>query len=299
MIRGKPYSGRLNVLLLFGDDMNRFEKELIIGYRDNEIGKIVEYEIRKTELIICVDPNGSDEERGFLNYPINEFIEFAIEAETGRALIHLKKDYEERNDYSWHQWIFARILKCYLLALNISETDCPYKNIFIEYFTEIVEKSISLYEAIFGPHFYNLKTVKEKLKLAPKKIESGFKVKSEFFLNISKFTDGLITDGFIEQKDSKYFKEFLKGSIPSAKIDWKKELRFLTYLINQLISEEFSGKPKYLLSPPKQQWKNLDKIFTFKHSSLPPKFNNKFNKLGEKSQKKINSLLLLLATQAN
>ena len=223
MIKGSQFPDRLDTLLLFEDNRTLFEKELITGFRDNYIKEIVEYEHDQREIKVYLYPYGDDIDRepGCSFYQKDDLIEIAIEEETRRALIHLQKNYKERNDYSWHQWIFARILKCYLAALKVSENDYPYKNLFIECFADVVKKSISLYEGIFGTQFNNLKVVKVELQSIQTQNTTGFQLKPEIYKNINHFTNGLIVSGFIDEADSEKFKKFLKGKKPTEKIDWE------------------------------------------------------------------------------
>lgn len=298
MIKGKLFPDRLGVLLLFGDDINRFEKKLIIGFRDNEIKQVVEYNSLQTEITVNLYPDGSEddnnEEPVNTTYLKNELIEIAIETETNRALQHLQINYFEVNDYSWHQWIFARILKCYLSAQKVSEDDYPYKNFFLECFTDIVRKNIFLYEGIFGNQF-NLKDVNKILSNIPPENKTGYQLKPVIlFNNASRFIDGLVSYGFIDSKDVKNFKTFLNGKKPAEKIDWKKDLRFFVFLIIKLVGRDSHKNPIYLTVRPSKHWVQLYSMFSFEKEELPEKFNVRFNKLGKKPQQKITNLLEIL-----
>lgn len=293
MIKGTLFPDRLNVLLLFGDNTNLFEEKLITGFIDNDIIQVDENSYLKEKIAVYTKPYGGEDkndiEPGCLYYLKNEFIEFAIEVETGRSLSHLRKNYYEIEDYSRHQWIFARILKCYLSAFSVNKIDYPYTSVFIECFSDIAKESILLYEGVFGNQF-NLKDVKVKLSSDLLINRTGYKLKSLIYnTKINLFINQLISNNFIDSKDREKFKRFLQGEIIAEKIDWKRELRYLVYFIKKLNEKKFKN-PTYLLSPPGQKWKCLYSIFSYLHSDLPDKFDITYSKLGKKYQKEIDSL---------
>lgn len=307
MITGEKVKNRLNVLLLFGDDMPRFEKELILGFHDTYFnGKTYDFYNESIE-VTYEEPLVDGEHNTVVSrekYPKNKLIEYAIEVETYRALNYLVEDYYKIQDYSQHQWTFARIIKCYISDSAININDYPYKNVFIEYLTLIVKESIRLYEGIFWKQF-NLAIVMKKLSDTNSNA-TGYKLKPRIYAaKVKLFTDRLINEGYIDPKDGDKLKQFLQGEFPKERIEWIPKLHLFVYFIKKL-TEKKKDIPTndkkvdpgiYLISVPKQKWKNLYSIFNHNHSILPEKVDENFNKLGRKLQKKIDSIFEILTPE--
>jgi hypothetical protein len=140
MIKGISISkNSLKVLLLFGDDPFLFEKEIITGFSDGIILGDT-YNFSKEEVNVYVSESvGEDENITTIEttkYPKNNLIEYAIDVETYRSLDNLLENYYKVEDYSKHQWIFARILKCYLNAFKINIVVFPYRDYFIRLYID-------------------------------------------------------------------------------------------------------------------------------------------------------------------
>lgn len=279
----------LKTLLYFGDDPLLFEKEIITEFDDGIIsGKTYNFSKQEVQVKVeeHIDEDVTDTRIETISYSKNDLIEYAIDIATYRAIEFLQKNYYQVDDYGKHQWIFARIQKCYLSAFEVTNDDYPYRDHFIKSFTEIVRKSHLLYSKIFVNQF-NLTDVEKKLNSFPKPNMTGFKLKLDIYYTKTKpFTERLIDHGFIDSKDCEKFKQFLQGEIPAGIIDWKKTLGYLVYFINKLIEENDKG-PVYVLSIPGQQWKYLKRIFSYKLKDLPENFPENYSKLGKKQQKEI------------
>ena len=296
---------KLKALLLFGDNPSLFEKEIIRGFHDDYIDGDT-YNFYREEVEVLTQESIGDGEYNTLKaitaYPKNELIEYAIDVETYRSIAFLESNYNKNYDYSHHQWLFARILKCYLSSFNVGIIDYPYRDYYIEYFSEIVKKSLLLYRGIFDNQL-NIREVNIRLKSQLQNNKTGYKLKQFIYkTKIRRFTECLVSKGYINSKDCDRFKQFLLGEYPQVeeypheKIEWLKELRYLVYFITKL-NEKIEKKDKmgkYLLSPPGHKWKNLSAIFQHNQSSLPEKFYETYSKLGRKGQTEVNSIIDLL-----
>lgn len=290
MIKGTPRKARsLNALLCFGDDKLLFEKEIITGLTAGGIlGDTYNFYKEEVDIYEHEYLMEGDAESGptiqTISFPKNELIEYAIHIEAQNALNFLQNNYNKSDNYSAHQWIFARILKCYLSAFDVSIADYPYRDLFIEYFTEIVKKSLFLYKGIFGKQF-NLKEVRSKLITDLRTNETGYRLQPILYgLKIKPFIDGLIAGDFVDSKDEDALKLFFHGDLPNKKIVWKRELRYFVYFIKKLTGEK-DKSTLYLMSCPTQRWKHLDEFFS--HPDLTGKFYENFYVLGKKRKKEI------------
>lgn len=297
MIKGTHRGIRsLKTLLYFGGDQNLFEKEIIHGIDDGIIlGNTYNFSKEEVDVYVQerIDEDVTETTIQTVKYPKDQLIEYSLDIETYHCIDFLRKNFYEEDNYGKHQWLFARILKCYLSAFNINQVECPYRDVFIEYFSEIVKVSLSLYDGLFDFHA-NLKKTKDKLKAPPASNITGFKLKPYLLATIETngFIDYFITEKFIDVKDRDLFKTFLQGKIPAELIEWKRELKYFVYFINKLI-EKHGVTPTYLITPPGQQWKNLRDIFS--HPDLTGKFYERFNKLGKKPKKCVDVAFEILA----
>ena len=297
MIKGtQKGTNSIKTLLYFGDDQGLFEKELIKGFTDGIIlGNTYNFSKEKVDVYVQeqVEKNVTETRIETIEYPKNDLIVYAIDVETMYSLNFLQKNFYAENDYGKHQWLYARILKCYLSAFDVSHVKCTYRDVFIEYFSQIVKMSLSLYDGLFDSQA-NLKKAKDKLKAPPASNITGFKLKAYLLATIETngFIDYFITEKFIDVKDRDFFKTFLQGKIPAELIEWKREMKYFVYFINKLI-EKHDDTPTYLFLPPGQQWKNLGDIFS--HPNLTGKFYERFNKLGKKKKKYVDVAFEILA----
>ncbi len=288
MLKGKVRDD-LKDLWLFGDDPKKFEEKMLNGFSGfHNYGATYNASIKKFKIEIY-DTEGNEllEEIALSE---NDAIEIQIEKLTFHALSKLENDYYSDENYGRHQWIFGRTIKCFLKVLDYSEIDYPYKNSYLKNFAEFTLKCIELYEDIFPAH-PRITEIMDKINSLSKISITGYKLKKPYiYQSLFSFTSEIIKNGFIRSEDNISLYKFLHGEIPEKKIIWKKELRHFVYFINKLTGE-IDGESQYLESPPSQKWKHLYSIFLDSEGKeLGKKFYERYNRLGDKQQLKIDNI---------
>jgi len=240
-------------------------------YYDPQKGAVVTFVVRRIDEI--------ESETTLEEYPLEDFIRNSFEEEMQKSIQLISEVYRSKGD-SENAWAYKRLLKAFDKHYERLKNypDYPEYELLPSSLMTIVKHAIKQYDQMYS--FPLIAKAKRKL-IAENAVNTGYVIKKEYRPRIMEFSRELISASFIDPNtEPEQWYAFFRGEFPQDKINWivDRPDGHLWYFIQQI------EESKILLEFPKQQWKYLDHIFTFKGNSLPPKFydNHYLNKKGMK-----------------
>jgi hypothetical protein len=270
-----PNGGR-NILLIKFKKLKEYD-----GYYDAEKNKsFVKVDKRIDEDVVIT----SYEELTFDDFIRNEF---DYEIEKAKSLItkfyknHISKDENE----GAYQKLLSAFVSNYDRVKNFPSY--PEAELLPFALMDVVKYALDLYRYHYNIHLE--RRVNEIIKKEEKVTgNTGFKLRIEYRGRISEFNEKLISSLLIDSKTtSAQWRKFFNGNFVIPRINWIGIIphSHLWYFIIEL------EKSETIIEFPKQQWKNLENIFTLNGKNLPKSFYKDCGYLNEADQKKIESAI--------
>lgn len=247
---------------------------------------------RKTVLVTVITRIDEDvTETTFEELSFENFINGKFEDEINLSKGFISEIYKTKGE-SENTWAYKRLLQAFLKNYErlSNYPDYPGRELLPAALIEIVTHSIKLYENLLNnPMVLKVKKIITNSKGA--KSATGYKIKTEFWNNISNFNEELISAKFIDDatKISMWY-SFLGGNKPKSRINWigEKPANSLWYFITKLKNDQV------LKTFPKQQWKHLPMIFTFNGKEFTSDFYKDHDYLNKKAKDKLDKAIKIL-----
>lgn len=221
-------------------------------------------------------------------YSFEDFLRSRFEEETQNSIQLITEVYQTKGD-SENAFAYKRLLREFDRHFERLKNylDYPECELLPSSLLEIVSHAIKQYDQFYD--FDLIAKVKKKIKTEDI-VKTGYKIKGKYWPRIPGFNDALIEASFIDLKTTvEQWYSFFRGEFPRVKIKWivDKPEAHMWYFIKKI------EESNILIEFPKQQWKYLDRIFTFNGNSVTPKFYDN-HYLNLKSKKILNHAFKIL-----
>lgn len=252
------------------------------GILEKEYKKIDEperyYDPEREAVMVFVETRIDEDvkEGAYEEYSFEDFLRSWFEDETQNSIQLIKEVYRNNNDGE-NAWAYKRLLNAFIKHFERLKNyhDYPECELLPSAFLTIVERAIKLYDQMYS--FPSIAKVKRMIK-AEGAVNTGYVIKSEYRPHINDFNDQLIKASFIDpsSKPEQWY-QFFRGEFLRVKINWivDKPDGHLWYFIKKIKESDI------LIAFPKQQWKQLGRVFSFNGDDIPQDFYKNHNYLGK------------------
>lgn len=227
-------------------------------------------------------------ETSWEEYQFENYIRDRFEEETQKSIQLITETYRSKGN-SENAFAYKRLLRAFDRHFERLKNylDYPECELLPSSLLEIVSHAIKQYDQFYD--FDLIAKVKKKIK-SEDIVKTGYKIKGKYWPRIPGFNDALIEASFIDPKTTvEQWHEFFRGEFPKVKIKWivDSPSGHLWYFIKKIKDSEI------LVAFPKQQYKYLDRIFTFNDDAVPERFYDN-HYLREESKEILNKALDIL-----